>query len=181
METAGREFRYRATARAFVGNYLIAAGLVVLSVLVGSRVDLGEFQPYLYVVLWGIAAVMAAEPKIQGIMTHYKVSGSEVVKVEGILRKKRHSIPHQGIGQVKVSKGILGRILNYGTVEVEGQNESNTISMRHVRNPDEIRRVIREKIDSYKVAPGKRSPAKKRDEEPQDEDDYIEDEGAEEE
>jgi len=126
--------------------------------------------------LWGIAALMAAEPKIHGIMTHYKVSDSEVVKVEGILRKKRHSIPHQGIGQVRVSKGILGRILNYGTVEVEGQNESSTIAMRHVRNPDDIRRVIREKIDSYKVAPGKRSSTKKHDE-PKDEDEHIEEEG----
>jgi membrane protein YdbS with pleckstrin-like domain len=148
---------YRASARAFLGNYLIAAGLVALSFLVGSSLDLGENQYLIYVVFWSAAAILSAEPAIHGVLRHYKVSGSEVVKVEGLIAKRRHSIPHQSVGQVKVSKGLLGRLLNYGTVEVEGQNESNTISMRQVHDPDEIRRIIRHKIDSYKVVPGKRA------------------------
>ncbi|MBI4894440.1 MAG: PH domain-containing protein [Candidatus Aenigmarchaeota archaeon] len=172
MENTENGVRYRASARAFVGNYVLAAGLVVLSFLVGSRFDLGESQILIYVLFWSAAAILASESLVQGILKQYKVSGSEVVKIEGVLRKKRHSIPHQSVGQVKVSKGILGRLLNYGTVEVEGQNENNTIVMRHVHDPDEIRRIIRHKIDSYKVTPGKR--ATKRGEEPEDADEDIE-------
>jgi uncharacterized membrane protein YdbT with pleckstrin-like domain len=174
MKTTENGVRYRASARAFMGNYLIAVGLVVLSFLVGSRIDLGENQVFIYVVFWSAALVLSAESLIQGVFKQYKVSGSEVVKIEGLLQKKRHSIPHQSVGQVKVSKGILGRLLNYGTVEVEGQNESNTIIMKHVHDPDEIRRIIRHKIDSYKVAPGKRAAAKR-------EEDSNEDESTEEE
>lgn len=140
---------YRASPRAFVWNYVIAAGVVLLSFLVFSRLELGEAAPYGYLAVAAVLVYLCGEPFIVGFFRYYVVSSSEVSEVSGVLWKRRHAIPHQGIAEVSVTRGLFGRILNYGTVAVESNREGG-IHIRHVHDPEEVRRLIHQKLDSSK-------------------------------
>lgn len=153
----GGGITYKASWRAFVGNYLIGAGVLVLAFLVVTRFGV-EFTlspsgaselmgTMVYFAFAGVAAWLFAESFIEGLFKHYVVSPTEVVNVKGLVFKKRHAIHYQGVSDIHIDKGLLGRLFNYGTLEIMGMNE-NSIVMRHIENPDEVHRVIRHRIDA---------------------------------
>ncbi len=152
---------YKASPRAYIGNYLIAVGVIILAILIVTRfkiafniIPASIDQMLNTLVYLGFAAVIAflfEEPFLEGMVRYYVVSNSEVVKVEGILWKRRYSIPYQSVASVKVTKGIFGRIFNYGTVEVVGFGEIG-VEMRHVGNPDEIHRLVQHRVNSMRSA-----------------------------
>ena len=152
---------YKASVRAYIGNYLIAVGIIILAMLVVTKFGLNfELPPsglmetldMLIYVGFGLAAVyLFAEPFLEGTMRRYVVSNSEVVKVEGVLWKRRLAIPYQSVAEVNVVKGIFGRMFNYGTVEIAGFKEGGVV-MKHVSNPDEIQRLVQHKVNSMRSA-----------------------------
>lgn len=157
MATPDGGVRYRASPKAYVVNYLIAAGVVFLLFLVSRKFNLsfsvspgsvGEaLGTAVYVGFIAAALWLLAEPVWERIMRYYVVTRSEVTKVDGLLRKRRHTIPYQGVSAVSVSKGILGRILNYGTVEIEGMRETGSgIAVRHIGDPDEFHRLVQHRV-----------------------------------
>jgi uncharacterized membrane protein YdbT with pleckstrin-like domain len=154
---------YKASPRAFVWNYVIAAGIVFLSFLVFSRFELGETAPYGYLVVAAVLVYLCGEPFIIGFFRYYVISSSEVSEVSGVLWKKRHSVPYQGIADVRVIKGLLGRILDYGTVEIVSVGE-NVIEMKHVGNPGEVQRLLRHRIDGGRNTTGGRQRAQSKEE-----------------
>lgn len=150
---------YKASPRAYLGNYIIGAGVVALALIVVRKFEVaftlvpsgaGELlNSLVYVAFFGTAAWLFAESFLEGGMRHYVISNSEVVKVEGVLWKRRYAIPYQSVAEVNVVKGLFGRIFNYGTVRVEGMREGG-ISIRHVSNPDEVRRLLRHRVDAVR-------------------------------
>lgn len=153
---------YKASPRAFVGNYLIAAGVLVLGFLVISKFDLvlDLYPTSLFEILgtaayfgfFGVAAYLFAEFYLEGTMRHYVISNNEIVKVEGVVSRRRYTIPYQSIAEVKVTKGPLGRILDYGTVDVMAFGEGAAVSMTHMINPEEIQRLIQHKVNLMRNA-----------------------------
>ena len=89
-------------------------------------------------------AAFAGEADFERGMRHYLITNSEVVKVEGILRKSRIIIPYQSVSNVTVRKGIVGRLLGFGDVNVVGFDAE--IAMKGVRDPDTFYRIINNKI-----------------------------------
>lgn len=166
MKIPERGIKYKASPRAYIANYLIAAGLVFVAVVVIRRFEISFFMPpatlgelgstLVYAIFFGAAAWLAAEPLVEGLLRHYLISRSEVVKVEGLVSKRRHSIPYQSVSESRVTKGIFGRIFNYGTIEISSMNEGG-ISMRHVSDPDEIHRIVQHRVNSVRSALGKRA------------------------
>ncbi len=167
---------YKASPRAYIGNYLIAVGVIILAFLVANKFGLDfniapsgfmdTLDTLIYVAFGLLAAYLFAEPLLEGTVRHYIVSNSEIVKVEGILWKRRQAIPYQSIAEVNVVKGIFGRIFNYGTVEIAGLKEIGVV-MRHVSNPEEIQRLVEHKVNSMRSALTRR--AKSREKEDKDE------------
>lgn len=157
MSSHDHGIKYKASPRAYIANYVIAAGLVFVAILVIRKFELSFSAPpatigelgstLVYAIFFGAAAWLTSEPLIEWILRHYLVSKHEVVKVEGIFNRRRHAIPYQSVSGVSVTKGIFGRLLNYGTVEVQGMSEGKFL-MKHVGNPDEIHRLIRHKVGS---------------------------------
>ncbi len=161
---------YKATWRGYIGNYLIGAGVVVLALLVVTRFDVGfTLSPsstgellgtLMYLGFGAVAAFLFLESFIDGLFRHYIVAPTEIVNVKGLVFKKRHAIHYQGVSDINVDKGLMGRIFNYGTLEIKGMNE-NSIIMRRVENPDEVHRVIRNRIDLSRSPQQRNSRSKK--------------------
>jgi uncharacterized membrane protein YdbT with pleckstrin-like domain len=107
--------------------------------------NLNEAFPIIFLLGFLILiSYLIEEPAIERLIRQYYVTDSEVVKMEGLIRKKRVAIPLQSIADLKVRKGVIGRIFNFGDVEIAGFKDK--IVMKGMHRPDEIYRVIKEKI-----------------------------------
>ncbi|MFH0711210.1 MAG: PH domain-containing protein [Candidatus Aenigmatarchaeota archaeon] len=139
-----------------MGNYVLLTLVLILFFLVWIKFDITfslfprtvhEFQSTMVAFGFLVAITfLIEEPTIERMIRHYIVTNNEVIKVEGILRKKRISVPYQSVADVRVEKGIVGRIFNFGTVHVAGVGRGADITMKGMRDPDTVYRVIKNKI-----------------------------------
>jgi uncharacterized membrane protein YdbT with pleckstrin-like domain len=139
----GRRLGYRTSRVSFLGNYSLALLLIVFLAL------LLPFLGSQYIEVVGIAVVLlafilAAEPEAEIFLRQYLITNAEVIRIEGIISKKTFSIPYQSVADIRVIKGAIGRIFNFGDVMVKGIKED--IIFKGVRNPEVIGKVIENKI-----------------------------------
>ena len=148
---------YRAAPRAFIINYIIAVGVVIFAFLAISRFEIAyTFVPSTVSEIVGNFALvgfglvvfyLVFEFAIERSIKKYYISSYDIIKLEGILWKNRSVIPFQSVSEVVTNISLLGRIFNYGTVKISGFKE-NEIIMRHMKDPEEIQRVLQHKIDT---------------------------------
>ena len=84
------------------------------------------------------------------MIRQYVITNNETIKREGLIRKKQFIIPHNMMAGVTVSKGLIGRVLNYGTVHISALGKMEDIDMKGIRYPDEISRIIKHKVSTMK-------------------------------
>jgi len=96
------------------------------------------------------ATFLIEEPTIEQMIRRYIVTNSEIIKREGLIRKKEYMIPHNMIAGVTVDRGIVGRIFDYGTVHIMALGKMEQIDMKGMKNPDEVSRIIKHKISIFK-------------------------------
>lgn len=68
------------------------------------------------------------------------IDGNMVEGKVGLLTTQKLSSNKKNISAVKVTKDILGRILNYGTITITSASSDYTFKM--MKNPDEIKNII---------------------------------------
>ncbi|MBN2252173.1 MAG: PH domain-containing protein [Kosmotogaceae bacterium] len=93
--------------------------------------------------LVAISALME-EPTIIRHFNKYMITNSDIIDMQGILTKKRVTIPYQSVTNVKVIQSVTGRILGYGTIEVVSFKDE--IKIVGVRDPEVLYRIINNKI-----------------------------------
>ncbi|TAL48004.1 hypothetical protein EPN87_01630 [archaeon] len=144
-----------ATSRiAFIGNYLIVGLLVALLILIYTQFNLSfSFFPQTLnqlisslIVLGFLMAmsVLIEEPVWKRMLHHYIVTDREIIYKSGLIKKQRVSMPFQSIADVKVEKGVLGRIFNFGDIVIGGFKEG--MEIHGLRNPEALYEEIRSKI-----------------------------------
>lgn len=144
---------YKTSRLAYIHNYILAIIVAVFLILIFPRLNFTIFitniqQMISYAIVFGLILIITflfEEPSIERWIRKYVITNNEVMKVEGILRKKKFAIPYQSIADVKMNKGIMGRIFNFGSIEVMGFKEP--IKMKDIRNPDEVLRIIENKVN----------------------------------
>lgn len=163
MSLTERGIVYRASRRAYIGNYILAILLVIFFFLLYVRFvypiygigftffphTINEMVPTLTILgMLAVIALLFDEPILAGIIRYYTVTNNEVIKIEGILRKKRVVIPFGNVADVTVKKSIFGRVFNYGDLEITGFREA--IYMKAMINPELIQKIIQNKINMFR-------------------------------
>jgi len=144
---------YKTSRISYVSNYFLVALAFILLVLAWPYLNVKIiFTSYYDLIQYGIFSgfvllitFLLEEPTIEQIMRKYVVTNNEIIKIEGLLRKKRISIPHGNVADIRVKKGIWGRILDFGDLEITGMREN--ILMKGIRNPDVVYRLIENKVN----------------------------------
>jgi uncharacterized membrane protein YdbT with pleckstrin-like domain len=153
MKIPEKGITYKTSRIAYIHNYILAALALVLLILIFPRLNFSIIitntqQLVSYMIFFGFVVVISfliEEPSIEQWIRKYVITNNEVMKVEGILRKKKFAIPYQSIADVKMNKGVVGRIFNFGNIEIMGFKEP--IHMKGIRNPDEVLRIIENKVN----------------------------------
>lgn len=158
MKIGEKGLFYRTSRRAYVWNYVIVALLVFFFYLVFTRFGLSfSLTPRTFEQIWqtfftlGILAAISfliEEPVLEGVMRKYHITTNEIVKIEGLLRKKRLVVPMQNVADVSVRKSIIGRIFNFGDIDVKGFKDEFT--MKGMANPEEIQKILQSKINLFR-------------------------------
>jgi len=146
---------YRTSHISFMSNYFtVILAIVVFLLLLPNMKQftffpktVNEYLPTLTTLTFFILiAALLEQPSMERWMRHYIITNNEIIKVEGILTKRRITIPFQSVSDVRVEKGVIGRIFNFGTVHVTGLGKDNSIVMKGMRNPEEIYHIVQNKI-----------------------------------
>lgn len=96
------------------------------------------------------AVFLIEEPSVERMIRKYVLTNNEVIKREGIFRKKELIMPYSVVAGVTVEKGVVGRIFDYGTVHISAFGKMEDIDMKGMRNPEEISRIIKHRISLAK-------------------------------
>jgi uncharacterized membrane protein YdbT with pleckstrin-like domain len=153
MRIPEKGITYKTSRIAYIHNYILAALVLILLVLIFPSLNFSLLitntqQLISYLIFFGFVIAITfliEEPSIEMWIRKYVITNNEVMKVEGIFRKKKFAIPYQSIADVKMSKGVVGRIFNFGNIEIMGFKEP--IHMKGIKNPDEVLRIIENKVN----------------------------------
>lgn len=145
--TEERALKYKTSRISYISNYFLSILLVLfffflISYLRSEWISIAAFIFFLIILF------LITEPEWEKAVRKYEITNNEVVKIEGIITKKIINIPYQSIADVKVFKGVIGRIFNFGNVEIKGIK--NDIVMKGVREPEIIGKIIENKISLFK-------------------------------
>ncbi|MEM7825441.1 MAG: PH domain-containing protein [Candidatus Aenigmatarchaeota archaeon] len=139
--------KYKTSRISFIFNYFLIILLLILFFLLLPFLDF-PFSYFVYYFFFLIILVLLLEPEAERTIREYFITNAEVIKIEGILTKKRISIPYQSVADVRVIKGIVGRILNYGNIVVKGVKDD--IILKGIKNPEAVYELINRKIENMK-------------------------------
>jgi len=158
---------YKTSRVSYMENYFILGLLLIFIYLLLPYLNLKivlitsnpeeAIRMIIFLLLLLPVGFMIEEPTIEQWIRQYIVTNDEVIKVEGVLRKRRIVIPYQSVAEVILQKSVLGRIFNYGNVIVSGFKQE--IKMKGIRNPDEVCKIINYRIRQRQV-PRLRKPEK---------------------
>src|SRR5438445_4220702 len=136
---------YKSARIAFIQNYILIVGLIILSLLLVPLSDL--LLPWIVFVWAGlaiIASILIDQPAVERMFRRYVLTDIDVIKYDGVVRKRIFSIPIQSIGEIKVKQGFFGRFFNFGDVEITGFKESITI--KGIIEPQSVHEILQTKM-----------------------------------
>ena len=108
---------------------------------------------------WGIVgAILLLIPTIRAIIftirfhfTEYVVTKTKVIEKFGIIQIHTDEMDVSHVENITHNVSILGRILGYSNVTIQGTNRNN-INFNGIRNGVEVRRIISDIVDQAKEA-----------------------------
>ncbi len=139
--------KYKTSRISYIFNYFLIFLVFILFLLLLPYLTF-SWSIFVYYLFFLIILALVLEPETERVLREYFITNAEVIKIEGILTKKRISIPYQSVADVRVIKGILGRIFNYGDIIVKGVKDD--IIMKGIKNPEQAYNLINKKIESMK-------------------------------
>ncbi len=163
MEKQGHGLVYRTSRIYYFTNYVIVALVVIILAILYPMLNI--FTNLLHLALFfGIMAIgagFAEQPEWEILFKKYIVTNNEIMKLEGILNKRKTVIPFQNVSDITVTKTFNERIFKIGTVHVRGFKEGADIILKGMRDPDEVQGIIQEKINLIRDKTMKASRDKK--------------------
>ncbi len=141
---------YKTSRLSYVSNYILVVLVLVFTLLLYPYIGTGRFF-YVIFILPIIAFILFLEPESERVIRQYIVKDDEIVKMDGLITKNRISIPYRSIADTKVVKNVIDRMFKIGDIEINGYKDK--IKMKGMKKPDEICKIIEEKIRLLRTMP----------------------------
>jgi uncharacterized membrane protein YdbT with pleckstrin-like domain len=96
-------------------------------------------------ILWAIG------PFLRWLTTDYVFTDRRVITRMGIITKRGRDVPRSKINNVSFMVPALGRLLNYGELQIQSAGENEGLTIRDVPNVEEIQRDVYQFIEADDV------------------------------
>ena len=130
---------YRARVHRII--YLLPVCVLIIAVIVG----IASASWIAGGVLGLIGLVLLVPPWIRSISSEFAVTNKRVLVKVGLVRRHSLELLLQKVEGIGVDQGILGRILDYGTITVSGTGGTRE-AFRMIASPLEFRRQVQSSI-----------------------------------
>lgn len=123
---------------------LFVPGVVSLVVLIGVDILMGSVLPgdlrlVVTLIVLGVIALMAGVTYLQWAAASLTVTDQRVILEEGIFNRTSKVIPLDRVQDVSTKQSLLGRMLDYGTVEIDAAGAQGSETFPYVRSPEMLR------------------------------------------
>jgi uncharacterized membrane protein YdbT with pleckstrin-like domain len=123
---------------------LFTPGAVSLIVLVGvdilmGSVLAGDLRLVVTLMVLGVFALFAGVAYLQWAAASLTVTDQRVILEEGIFNRTSKVIPLDRVQDVSTKQSLVGRMLDYGTVEIDAAGAAGAEVFPYVRSPEMLR------------------------------------------
>ena len=132
------------------------AVVLIIEVFVGTwlyfsvgRWSIGSFslswlQLPILIVLLGILIWRVILPFARWFTTQYVFTTRRIIIRRGLLTKQGRDMPLAKVNNVSFQVGLMGRVLNYGTLEIESASDDGDMYIQDVPDVEQIQRLVYE-------------------------------------
>ncbi len=92
-----------------------------------------------FILIWKVAL-----PFLRWLTTQYVFTSRRIIVRRGVLTKQGRDMPLSKVNNVSFEVSVMGRILNYGTLEVESASDDGDLVINDVPNVEDIQRHVYE-------------------------------------
>lgn len=138
----------RRSRKAFIPEYLCS--FILLGILAGIRLKHIPANNYFQLFVLGIAIMAIAFPEISRQLIRYSIRPDKLTISKGIIKKSQknvHYLPLGFVPDISLRQSRMQRLLNYGTVFVEGQGSGEkSLEIKDIDNPQLVLKTIEDLI-----------------------------------
>ena len=92
-----------------------------------------------FILIWQVAL-----PFLRWLTTQYVFTSRRIIVRRGLLTKQGRDMPLSKVNNVSFEVSVMGRILNYGTLEIESASDDGDLVINDVPNVEDIQRKVYE-------------------------------------
>lgn len=121
---------------------------IILAAVVGGliffgRLLSGTFMETPLYILAAVLVVIFVLPKfLRWLTTQYVFTNRRIVVRKGLIARQGRDVPLSKINSVSFNQTVMGRILNYGVLNVESANVDGQLVIEDVPNVEHIQRMV---------------------------------------
>jgi membrane protein YdbS with pleckstrin-like domain len=164
---AGEQIVYRARPHWIIFGASIVVIVLGVALAIVLQATQGDYW-YFGLALVGIGLLMAIGPAISYISSDFAVTNKRVLSKVGFIERESDESMLSKVEAVGVDQGIIGRLLDFGTVTITGTGGTQE-AFATISQPFEFRRQIQSQVvafeerrGSHPVPPSSGSPGEPR-------------------
>jgi uncharacterized membrane protein YdbT with pleckstrin-like domain len=129
---------------------LILIAIIFLILHIAYNVNIFKISPtsVFYFSLLAIALLILDGIIIRKLYT-YEIDEAGVKESFVLFSKRETLIPYNNITKIDLKKSFMGRILNYGDIEIVSSSPTKIV-LKGIRNPEKVYKEIKEMFEKYK-------------------------------
>jgi uncharacterized membrane protein YdbT with pleckstrin-like domain len=81
-------------------------------------------------------------PFLHWVTTQYVFTDRRIIVRQGLLTKEGRDVPLAKVNSVSFEQSVLGRIFNFGVLQIESANVDGTLKINDVPDVEEIQRDV---------------------------------------
>jgi uncharacterized membrane protein YdbT with pleckstrin-like domain len=142
--------KLKKTRKAFLPEY--ACGFFLLTLPVFAFMKGWQLPPLLSttILIMGLVALCTAE--FNRMLVSYKITPTKFTTIKGIIKRNKKNVHFHPLGfvpDINTQQSRIQRLLNFGTVFVQGGQ--NSIEIREINNPQEVMSLLEKLIEENRI------------------------------
>ena len=134
-----------------MGTYLLKENEVEVSIMLPSWLMLLS-HIIITIGTFGIWSPILIYFVLRRATTRYVITNQRVISEYGILNKKSKESPLDKINNVSHSQSLIGRMFNYGDVQLQTASEMGATVFKFITAPKQFKSEVTNQIDLFKKA-----------------------------
>ncbi|MCR4263154.1 MAG: PH domain-containing protein [Candidatus Roizmanbacteria bacterium] len=107
---------------------------------------IGRFNMYIFITFILAKILLSFYVVLEWLNEYYELTHTSVYHRRGVFFKREEKVPLSIIWQVELSQGIVGKLLNYGSINLFDQRFNKHISLYLIHNPLRYYRILEDLI-----------------------------------